>query len=90
MLGWGESVREVLPPLFCCASSERAHSIALLYVYPLTAESLQGKYMTKEWEPKHHKLAAEAARKLAEFDADNPTVSNVDLVRMCILILSDV
>lgn len=36
--------------------------------------------MTKEWQPKQDKLMAEAIRKLAEFEANHPATSDLDLV----------
>ena len=36
--------------------------------------------MTKEWEPKHEKVMAEAVKKLANFEAEHPTPFGIDLV----------
>lgn len=43
---------------------------------------LQSKYMTKEWDVKHENLMVGALRKLAEFEANHSTSSDMDLVCM--------
>lgn len=38
--------------------------------------------MSKEWEPKHGKLSAEATKKLTEFEAEHPFSSDMNLVNL--------
>lgn len=38
--------------------------------------------MTKEWSPKHEKLMAAAVKKLVEFTAAHPNLSELNLVSM--------
>ena len=46
---------------------------------------VQSKYMTKQWQPKHDKLVAEATRKLTEFEASHPNLSDLELVQLYII-----
>ena len=41
--------------------------------------------MTKEWNPKHKPLLAQAVRDLADYDNKHPTAANLTLVCACIL-----
>ena len=48
----------------------------------MTTLFLQSRYMTKQWNPKHKPLLAQAVRDLADYDTKHPTASDLTLVHL--------